>query len=79
MGRVFVAPSAQGKGLGRRPVCDVERLARSDKVVVRQVPAPITAEGFDARLGSRPVRVAVFGDERTIIMQRVLGPPRQNP
>jgi hypothetical protein len=39
------------------------------------VPSSVTAATFYARLGFRAVRDSYYGDERTIIMERLLHDP----
>lgn len=69
---VFVAPRAQGQGVGRQLMAEVERAARSAGEAVLTVPSSVTAEGFYAKLGYAAVRERHDGDERIIIMQRRL-------
>lgn len=66
---VFVAPDAQGRGIGRRLMAAVLREAEARHVAVLSVPSTVTAEPFYARLGFKAVRDSWHGDERTIIMQ----------
>jgi N-acetylglutamate synthase-like GNAT family acetyltransferase len=66
---VFVAPDAQGRGIGRRLMAAVIRKAQARHVAVLSVPSTVTAEPFYARLGFKAVRDSWHGDERTIIMQ----------
>lgn len=72
---VFVAPSVQGKGVGRRLMAEVERAARDAAVEVLTVPSSVTAEQFYSRLGFKAVRDSFHGEERTIIMERKLTTP----
>lgn len=69
---VFVAPGAQGLGVGRRLMEQVEALARERGVVVLKVPSSTTAEGFYAGLGFQAVQQIIRGEERTIVMERSL-------
>jgi N-acetylglutamate synthase-like GNAT family acetyltransferase len=69
---VFVAPDAQGKGVGRRLMARIEDLARHAGLATLQVPATVTAERFYSKLGFKVVRDSYHGDERTIIMERRL-------
>ncbi|MDU9416263.1 GNAT family N-acetyltransferase [Pseudomonas sp. zfem005] len=71
---VFVAPGAQGLGVGRRLMEQVEALARERGVAVLKVPSSITAEGFYAGLGFQAVQQIIRGEERTIVMERSLEP-----
>ncbi|KPA91125.1 MULTISPECIES: GNAT family N-acetyltransferase [Pseudomonas] len=66
---VFVAPRAQGSGVGRALLAEVVRLAREAGVGWLKVPSTVTAEGFYARLGFEAVRDVWHGEERTIVMQ----------
>lgn len=72
---MFVAPDLQGQGVGRMLIKTVERHAIERGIAVLQVPATVTAEAFYAKLGFRSVREAFYGEERTIIMEKVLPPP----
>jgi GNAT superfamily N-acetyltransferase len=72
---MFVAPRAQGRGIGRLLVQRIEMVARERGLAVLIVPATVTAEAFYARLGFTAVRDTYYGDERTIVMERVLLPP----
>ncbi|MFT4181757.1 MAG: GNAT family N-acetyltransferase [Rhizobium sp.] len=69
---VFVSPSAQGRGVGRRLMAEIERIARAKGISVLTVPSSVTAQAFYAALGFRPIRESYYGDERTIIMERSL-------
>ncbi len=69
---VFVAPQAQGQGIGSQLMADVERAARHAGVAMLTVPSSITAEGFYAKLGYAAVRERPLGEERIVIMQRRL-------
>ncbi|MGV4797440.1 N-acetyltransferase family protein [Rhizobium sp. F40D2] len=69
---VFVAPSAQGIGVGRRLMEEVVRTAREANIRVLTVPSSVTAEQFYANLGFIAVRDSYHGEERTIIMERQL-------
>lgn len=69
---VFVAPGAQGLGVGRGLMEQVEALARERGVSVLKVPSSITAEGFYAGLGFQAVQQIIRGEERTIVMERSL-------
>ncbi|WP_350446368.1 GNAT family N-acetyltransferase [Pseudomonas solani] len=69
---VFVAPGAQGLGVGRRLMEQVEALARERGIAVLKVPSSITAEGFYAGLGFQAVQQIIRGEERTIVMERSL-------
>ncbi|CAN7413794.1 GNAT family N-acetyltransferase [Aquipseudomonas alcaligenes] len=69
---VFVAPGAQGLGVGRRLMEQVEALARERGVALLKVPSSITAEGFYAGLGFQAVQQIIRGEERTIVMERSL-------
>ena len=69
---VFVEPSNQGKGIGRKLMEVVESEARKQGVEALVVPSSITAEAFYTKLGFMPVRDNYHGEERTIIMERRL-------
>ena len=71
---MFVLPDVQGRGIGRLLVQRIERVARERQLAILTVPATVTAEAFYARLGFTAVREAYHGQERTIIMERVLSP-----
>ncbi|SEI24562.1 GNAT family N-acetyltransferase [Tardiphaga sp. OK245] len=71
---MFVLPDVQGRGIGRLLVQRIERVARERQLAILTVPATVTAEAFYARLGFVAVREAYHGEERTIIMERVLSP-----
>lgn len=69
---VFVTPDAQGQGVGRQLMNELERSAREMGVASLSVPSTVTAERFYSKLGFRAVRDSYHGDERTIIMEREL-------
>lgn len=69
---VFVAPDAQGNGVGRRLMTEIEDLARHAGLAILRVPSTVTAERFYSKLGFTAVRDSYHGDERTIIMERHL-------
>lgn len=71
---VFVDPSAQGRGIGKQLIAEVERAAREAGITALTVPSSVTAEQFYAKLGFSAVRDSYYGDERTIIMERRLVP-----
>ncbi|SNT64398.1 Predicted N-acetyltransferase YhbS [Tardiphaga sp. OK246] len=71
---MFVLPDVQGRGIGRLLVQRIERVARERQLGILTVPATVTAEAFYARLGFTAVREAYHGEERTIVMERVLSP-----
>ncbi|WP_263146737.1 GNAT family N-acetyltransferase [Pseudomonas sp. RIT-PI-AD] len=71
---VFVAPEAQGRGIGRALMAEVERAARAAGVRSLAVPASITAESFYAGLGFETVETRYHGEERTLVMRRDLAP-----
>lgn len=72
---VFVAPDAQAQGIGKLLMAEIERTARARNIPMLAVPSSVTAETFYARLGFRAVRDSYYGDERTIIMERLLDDP----
>jgi GNAT superfamily N-acetyltransferase len=48
---VFVAPNAQGQGIGRQLLAEVERAARDVGITALVVPSSVTAEQFTPSLG----------------------------
>jgi N-acetylglutamate synthase-like GNAT family acetyltransferase len=71
---VFVSPDAQGQGVGRRLMAEIEKAAQGAGVTTLAVPSSVTAEKFYAKIGFKVVREAYHGDERMIIMERHLAP-----
>lgn len=69
---VFVAPDVQARGIGKLLMAQVEHIARERNIRSLTVPSSVTAEAFYAGLGFKAVRDSYFGDERTIIMERLL-------
>ena len=69
---VFVAPDVQAQGIGKQLMAEIERITRERNIGLLTVPSSVTAESFYARLGFKAVRDSYHGDERTIIMERVL-------
>ncbi|GJD62498.1 GNAT family N-acetyltransferase [Methylobacterium frigidaeris] len=69
---VFVAPDAQGEGIGRALMAAVERAAEAAGVAALTLQSSLTATGFYDRLGYRPVRENLHGEERTIVMEKRL-------
>ena len=74
---VFVAPDVQAQGIGKLLMAEIERTARERSIPSLTVPSSVTAEPFYARLGFKAVRDSYHGDERTIIMERLLDAPLQ--
>ena len=72
---VFVVPDIQARGIGKLVMAEIERTARERSIPMLAVPSSVAAETFYARLGFRAVRDSYHGDERTIIMERVLDDP----
>jgi len=72
---VFVAPGVQARGIGKLLMAEIERTARARNVASLTVPSSLTAETFYARLGFKAVHDSYHGDERTIIMERLLKDP----
>jgi N-acetylglutamate synthase-like GNAT family acetyltransferase len=72
---VFVAPDVQARGIGRLLMAEIERTACARNIPSLTVPASVTAETFYARLGFNAVRDSYYGDERPIIVERVLDDP----
>lgn len=71
---VFVAPKAQGRGMGKLLMHAVEAAARERRIDLLRLSSSVTAEAFYVRLGYTAVRDSFHGDERTIVMQRMLSP-----
>lgn len=69
---VFVSPTAQGRGIGRRLMQTVEVAASENGIKVLRVPASLTARDFYARLGYNEVRQVLYGEERTFEMEKQL-------
>lgn len=69
---VFVDPTQQGKGIGRRLMAAIERLAQERGARELRVPSSLTAQGFYRQLGFTQIREVVEGEERTLIMSRQL-------
>lgn len=69
---VFINPARQTRGIGRALMAQVERAAIERSVSVLTVPSSITAEPFYAKLGFKAVRDSYHGEERTIVMERLL-------
>ncbi|MBY5363684.1 GNAT family N-acetyltransferase [Rhizobium leguminosarum] len=74
---VFVSPAAQRQGVGTKLMAVIEELAREAGVGTLSVPSSVTAEQFYLGLGYQAVHDCFHGEERTIIMQRVLVPRDQ--
>jgi predicted N-acetyltransferase YhbS len=72
---VFVAPDVQARGIGKLLMAEIERTAHARNVAALTVPSSVTAETFYARLGFKAVNDSYHGDERTIIMERLLTNP----
>ena len=72
---VFVAPDVQTRGIGKLLMAEIERTARARNVASLTVPSSLTAETFYARLGFKAVHDSYLGDERTIMMERLLKDP----
>lgn len=69
---VFVDPTQQGKGIGRRLMAAIERLAQERGARELLVPSSLTAQGFYRQLGFTQIREVVEDEERTLIMSRQL-------
>jgi N-acetylglutamate synthase-like GNAT family acetyltransferase len=76
---VFVAPDVQGRGVGKLLMAEIERTARERSIATLTVPSSVTAETFYAKLGFNAVRDSYHGDERTIIMERLLDAANRSP
>lgn len=69
---VYVDPDKQGLGIGGKLMDAVEELAREQCLNSVSVPSSITAQEFYRRRGFVFVRDEHHGDERTIVMEKVL-------
>lgn len=69
---VFVNPVLQGQGIGRQLMADIEQRTREAGVTVLSVPSSLTAEPFYTKLGFQTVRDVYHGNERTLVMEKVL-------
>ena len=69
---VFVEPSHQGSGVGRKLMETIHAKALSAGIPRLLVPSSLTAEGFYASLGYRKIRDELHGAERTIVMEKSL-------
>jgi GNAT superfamily N-acetyltransferase len=69
---VFVAPHVQARGIGKLLMAEIERTARERNIPSLTLSSSITAETFYAGLGFRAARDSYHGDERTIVMERLL-------
>ena len=67
---VFVTPKAQGRGIGRGLMGEVDRAARAAGVATLTLQSSLTAVGFYVQLGFRAVREHRHGQERTVVMER---------
>lgn len=70
----FVAPDAQGMGIGSRLLVEVESAAREAGITTLTLQSSVTAEQFYAKRGFRALCDSYYGDERTIIMERDVTP-----
>jgi len=75
---MFVTPEVQRRGIGRHLMEAVEVAAKKAGIDVLFVPSSVTGEQFYANLGFKAVRDSFYGEERTIIMERVLTESKQN-
>jgi GNAT superfamily N-acetyltransferase len=71
---VFVDPDHQGQGIGAGLMEAIENLARTRSVTTLQVQSSATAQGFYKKLGYVVVGEKFHGTERTVVMQKPLGP-----
>lgn len=69
---VYVDPDHQGTGVGGKLMDAIESLARSQSTLSLAVPSSITAQNFYAKRGFKVVRDEHHGDERTIVMEKIL-------
>jgi len=72
---VFVAPDVQARGIGKLLMAEIEHTARERNIPSLTLSSSVTAEAFYARLGFNGVRDNYHGDERTIVMERLLKDP----
>ncbi len=68
----FVAPDAQGTGIGSRLMAEVENAARQAGIMTLMLQSSVTAERFYVKRGFKALRDSYYDDERTIIMERDL-------
>ena len=66
---VFVAPEAQGGGVGTALMAEIARLAATSGVRTLRLQSSLTARGFYLRLGFCALGEACHGDERTVVME----------
>ncbi len=71
---VFVAPQAQGQGVGRRLMAAIEQSALDAGLTALVVSSSVSAQNFYAKLGYKALYDSYHGDERTIVMERRLMP-----
>ncbi len=69
---VFVSPSHQARGVGSALMRHLEHQAIRLSLTRLEVPASVTAEGFYRKLGYRQVRGDYYGEERIIVMEKML-------
>ena len=69
---VFVAPDVQARGIGKLLMAEIEHTARERNIHTLAVPSSLSAETFYVQLGYKAVRDSYYGEERTIIMERLL-------
>jgi GNAT superfamily N-acetyltransferase len=74
---VFVAPTAQGRGVGRRLMDHVEQVALERRIAILGLRSSLTAEGFYRRRGFTSLREETRDGERHIIMEKTLGATRR--
>ncbi len=71
---LFIAPQQQRKGIGQALMGEIEKAALQRSIETLLVPSSLTAESFYARLGYRVLREQLHGEERTLIMTKLLTP-----
>ncbi|MBA2655991.1 MAG: GNAT family N-acetyltransferase [Tatlockia sp.] len=69
---VFVLPSKQGKNIGLLLMNHLEAVARKQNIRCLTVASSVTAEGFYSKLGYNALRSEYHGEERTVIMQKII-------
>lgn len=69
---MFVAPDAQGQGVGQRMLAHIEATARTNEIALLTVNASITARGFYERFGFHFVRFKEHDEGATFVMEKSL-------
>ena len=74
---LFVHPDYQGRGIGTKLMDVVENAANLQSERTLGVQSSITAQPFCAKRGFKVVRVAFYGEERTIFMSKDISSPSE--